>query len=433
MELSTKRAKAITGELGLPGDKALSHLALVLGALCEGISGITSLGEGLDIEATKNCLIRLGVRLVRHRVREHEILAVQGRGPRSLVGTNDWLDCEDSEATIGLLMGVLAGHDMTSRLTGGADLRRVRLDSIADALKRMGATVAFERGLSAPLTIRGAALKAAEVELPALDRRTKAAVLLAGLFADGVTSVEERTLGWDHVERMLRHFGVSLDRDGSRSRVTGGSVPRNAAVRLPGDMHLAAYWVVAASIVPGSDLTMTEIGANPCRTAYLDILDRMGASIERRPWGDNIIGAPEPVGDLRVRAAGLKAVDVPAEETGRAVNELPVLAVAATQAKGRTRFKGLKGLGSEAEALAKASAKLVKALGGKALLSSGVLAVTGPTPLKGARMEAGSDPRIAMAALVAGLVAEGEMSLTHGRCVVDAYPSFRGQLRLMCQ
>ena len=204
---------------------------------------------------------------------------------------------------MGLVMGALAGLDRTSRLTGGADLGSVRLDRIAEALRRMGATVAFEQGRTAPLVIKGAALKAAEVELPARDSGTKAAVLLAGLFADGVTSVKERTSGWDHAERMLRHFGVSLDLAGARSSVTGGSALRNAAVRLPGDMHLAAYWVVAATIVAASDLTMTEIGLNPCRTGYLDILDRMGASIERKPWGDNIIGAPELAGDLVVRSA----------------------------------------------------------------------------------------------------------------------------------
>ncbi|MBI4676359.1 MAG: 3-phosphoshikimate 1-carboxyvinyltransferase [Elusimicrobia bacterium] len=432
MELSTKRSRPLLGELGLPGDKAVSHLALVLGALGEGTTGITGLGEGLDIEATKNCLLKLGVHMAKHKVREHEIIAVQGRGPRSLAATDDWLDCEDSVATLGLLMGVLAGHAMTSKLTGGADLRRVPLETIAGALRRMGAKVAFERGESAPLKIQGAALKAAEVALPAADRQAKGAVLLAGLLAEGVTSVDEPSMSWDHAERMLRHFGVVLDRDGSRSRVTGGARPKSTPVRVPGDMHLAAYWVVAATIVPESDLTLTEIGANPCRTAFLDILDRMGASIERQPWGDNIIGAPEPVGDLRVKAAALKATDVSAAELARAINELPVLAVAATQAEGRTRFKGLKGLGREAEALAKAAAKLVKAAGGKASVRAGDMTVTGPTPLAGIRMEAGSDPRTAMAALVAGLVAEGELNVADGRCVVNAYPSFYSALRLMC-
>ncbi|MBI5622449.1 MAG: hypothetical protein HY924_01585 [Elusimicrobia bacterium] len=431
MELSTKKARPLIGEIGLPGDKELSHLALVLGSLCDGTSGITGLGEGLDVEATKVCLLRLGVQMLRHKVREHEILAVQGKGPRSLVESLDWLDCEDSEATLGLLMGLLAGQDMKSKLTGGEDLRRVPLKGLASVLRGMGATVAFENGESAPLTILGAPLKSAEVEVE--DGKAKAAVLLAGLFAQGVTSVAERGKGWDHVERMFRHFGVPLERAGRACRVEGGALPRCAAVRLPGDMHLAAYWAAAASMVPGSDLTMTEIGANPCRTAWLDILDRMGASIERRPWGDNIIGAPEPVGDLQVKAAGLKGAEVSAEETSRAVHELPVLMAAATQAKGKTRFKGVRALDKSGEVLVKAAAKLVKALGGKVLVRSGVLTVTGPTTLTGLRMEAGKDPRVAMAGLVAGLVAEGEMCLTDGRCVVNAYPTFYSRLRALCQ
>jgi 3-phosphoshikimate 1-carboxyvinyltransferase len=198
-------------------------------------------------------------------------------------------------------------------------------------------------------------------------------------------------------------------------------------------MHLAAYLAVAASIVPGSDLTLSEVGANPCRTAWLDILDRMGASIKRTPWGDNIIGAPEPVGDLQVLAAGLKGVEVSPEETLRAVHELPVLMIAATQAAGKTRFKGIKGLGKDGGALVKSAVRLVKSLGGKALSRAGVLTVTGPSALKGVRMEAGTDPRLAMAALVAGLVCEGEMNLLDGRCVVNAYPTFYTRLRLLCQ
>ncbi|MBI5208630.1 MAG: 3-phosphoshikimate 1-carboxyvinyltransferase [Elusimicrobia bacterium] len=429
MELSTRRGGPLLGELGLPGDKAVSHLALVLGALSEGTSGITGIAEGADIEATKACLLRLGVELDRHSVKGHEIIAVTGKGLRSLAATDDWLDCEDSVATLGLLMGVLAGHPMASKLTGGAALRRVPVGVIEKALRRMGAAVSFEDKDCAPLRIQGAALKAATVALRAPDRHAKAAVLLAGLMAEGETAVEEPSPSWDHAERMLLHFGCPVRREGSRATLPGGARLRSTPVRVPGDMHLAAYWAVAAAIVPKSDLSIVEVGTNPCRTAFLGILARMGAEVGLSPWGDNIIGAPEPVADLRVAAAALKAATVPAPELSRAVDELPILAVAASQARGATRFQGVDTLGPETAGLAKASAKLVRSLGGKASVRGGNLVVTGPAALRGARLPKTPDHRVAMAALVAGLAADGETVVEDGRCVDDAYPSFYGSLK----
>lgn len=428
MLLAISGGRPLLGEVVVPGDKSISHRALILGALAKGSTNITGLGSGADVQSTAACLRRLGAEIDTHEVRRQSVTVVKGRGFRGLTEPAGKLDCGNSGTTMRLLMGVVAGHEMSADFTGDASLRRRPMKRVAEPLTRMGASVKLKAG-KAPLTVKGAALKGIDFVSPVASAQLKSAVLLAGCLGEGKTSVTEPSASRDHTERMLEFFGVPVLREGLRVTVQGGSRLGGVPVRVPGDPSSAAFWAVAATLVPGSHVSLREIAANPTRTAFLDVLDRMGARIERSPWEKGVIGAPEPVMDLLVKAAPLKAADIEAEEVPALIDEVPILALAASQAEGTSRFKGLSELRHKESDRLAAVAEILTAFGARAEVSGDDLVISGPAKLRAARIDPKKDHRLAMTALVAGLLTEGQTSVEDGDCIAISYPTFYDDLK----
>lgn len=418
----------LAGEIAVPGDKSISHRSLILAAMARGKTGITGLGPGADIQSTMDCLRRLGVNVDCHEVRRQSLVTVEGLGFRGLKAPVQELDCGNSGTTMRLMMGVAAGHDLTARFVGDESLSRRPMGRVAKPLVEMGAGIELADGDRSPLTVRGGALKGIQYSLPVASAQLKSAVLLAGLLAEGTTTVVEPVLSRDHTERMLAYFGHSVLRVGLKVSVEGGARLQAAPVRVPGDPSSAAFWAVAATLVPGSDVKLIEVGLNPTRTGFLDVLDRMGARIDREIWPASVIGTAEPVGDLVVRSAKLIATDIGPEEVPRLIDEMPILALAASQAEGVSRFRGLGELRHKESDRLSRVAELLARLGADTRVEGDDLIIDGPRALKGARVSSHGDHRLAMTALVAGLIASGGVEIDDTDCARISYPSFHEEL-----
>jgi 3-phosphoshikimate 1-carboxyvinyltransferase len=419
----------LRGELAVPGDKSISHRALLFGALAKGTTGITGLGPGGDVKSTMACLKAMGADIEVHLVRKQTLVAVKGKGMRAFAQPSAALDCGNSGTSMRLLMGILSGQDFSAKLTGDASLKRRPMARVADPLTKMGAAIKLSKGGKAPVTVKGGALRGIEFVSPVASAQLKSAVLLAGLFADGATTVTEPARSRDHTEWMLRHFRLPVSRRALTVSTEGVKGFAAQPVRVPGDASSAAFWVVAATLVPGSELTIPELNANPTRTAYLSLLERMGAQLERKPWEEGIIGATEPVMDLVVRSSSLKACDVSEDEVPGLIDEIPILALAATQAEGTSRFRGLAELRVKESDRLSAIAKILTQLGAEAKVEGDDLVVSGPAPLKGRALDSLHDHRLAMTGAIAGLLAKGQTTIKHAECADISYPGFFDELK----
>ncbi len=413
-------SRPLRGEVRVPGDKSISHRALLFSAMARGRSVIENLSDGEDVRSTWRCLSDLGVGVISAAGR----VSVEGPGWRGLRQPKGELDCGNSGTTMRMLMGVLAGNAVEARLTGDQSLRRRPMERVAEPLRRMGAAIETTSG-TAPLRVRGAALSGIDYVSPVASAQVKSAVLLAGLLATGTTSVTEPALSRDHTERLLPLFGVVPRREGLKVTVAGGAPMDGARVVVPGDPSSAAFWAVAAAIVPESRLTIRGVGLNPTRTGFLDVLKAMGAAVRVTPAEGC---GEEPVGDVTVEAAPLKAAVVEAREAPRLIDEAPILALAASQAEGESRFRGLSELRHKESDRLSGIARLLTALGGDAEVSGDDLIVRGRAALRGAQVDAQSDHRIAMTAMVAGLIAASPVRVTDADCARISYPGFAGQL-----
>ncbi|MBI3551310.1 MAG: 3-phosphoshikimate 1-carboxyvinyltransferase [Elusimicrobia bacterium] len=414
-------SRGLKGELQVPGDKSISHRALILGAMAEGHTFIDGISEGEDVRSTWRCLQSLRVRITAEAGR----VTVKGSGWRGLITPKRVLDAGNSGTTMRLMMGVLAGSDLYAKLDGDESLRRRPMARVAEPLRRMGADIDLKGGKTAPVRIRGAALKGIDFASPVASAQVKSAVLLAGLLATGETSVSEPVLSRDHTERLLPMFGAKCRRDGLKFTVQGALNLAGARLFVPGDISSAAFWLIAATLAPGSELKLLNVGVNPTRTGVLDALKRMGGRVEVLPR--DLPG--EPSADLLVRSAKLAATDISAGEVPGLIDEVPILALAASQAEGVSRFKGLSELRHKESDRLAAIAALLKALGGSAKVEGDDLIVKGPSKLKGAKVSAGGDHRLAMTALIAGLVSEGAVKVPDADCVEISYPSFLDDLK----
>ncbi len=420
----------LTGSLGVPGDKSISHRALMFGALAVGTTTITGLLEGEDVLRTAAAMRALGAEV---EATGPGGWAVAGRGVGGLVEPSDVLDMGNSGTAARLLCGLLAGHPIFSVMTGDASLRRRPMKRVTEPLSATGARFATREGGRLPLSVQGAADPLPlDYRLPVASAQVKSAVLLAGLCARGTTRVVEPEATRDHTENMLRHFGATLRvaPEGAHGRVIeldGQPELIAAPVVVPGDPSSAAFPLVAALTVPGSVLRILGVGLNPLRTGLFLSLREMGADLaienERTEGG-------EPVGDLVVRAGPLRAVDVPATRVPSMVDEYPILAVAAAHATGTSRFRGLGELRvKECDRLA-ATAALLAANGVGAEIEGDDLLVhgLGGPPPGGGLVVTHMDHRIAMAGLVLGLSARAAVRIDDGAFIETSFPHF---VRLM--
>jgi 3-phosphoshikimate 1-carboxyvinyltransferase len=419
MRLTVKKAQGLRGRVKVPGDKSISHRALLLGAIAEGTTRVRNSLPAADCLATLACVRALSVEV--EMVSETE-LNVQGRGLRGLMEPKDVLDCAGSGTTMRLLAGILAGQPFYSVVTGNEQLHRRPMGRIAKPLRQMGATVLGRgNGCLPPLTILGGNLHGIEYRLPIASAQVKSAILLAGLYADGPTVIHEPGPARDHTERMLAAMGADIEVDGTATTLRGGTGFSSLDIVVPGDISSAAYFIAAVCLVPESEVTIEGIGVNPTRTGFLDALREMGAAIvveNRREIGGELVA------DVVVRAGALKGIEVREDQVPRMIDEFPILAVVASQAWGTTVVSDAAELRvKETDRIANIAAELRK-LGARIEERPGGFVVEGPTRLVGTQVNSHGDHRLAMSLAIAGLVAKGETAVEGAECVVDSFPGF---------
>ena len=411
-------AASLRGHIAVPGDKSVSHRSVLLGAIAEGETTVRGFGRSADTESTIAAVRALGVTVHDDDV---DALRVEGAGLRGLREPVEPIDCGNSGTTFRLLAGILAGQRGRFELAGDESLSRRPMERIAEPLRLMEARVETMDG-TPPLTIEGGELKGIRYELPVASAQVKSCVLLAGLYAAGRTTVVEPLPTRDHTELMLEAAGVTVRRHQRRISVGPAERLRLGEVVVPGDFSAAAPFVVAASLLPGSELTIHDVGLNPRRTGLLDVLARMGARItifHRHKSGG------EPAGDLEVRSAELTATAVTAEEVPLLVDELPLFALAAACARGVSKVEGARELRVKETDRIETVTSSLRGVGVRIAETEDGFTVRGvPTRFRGGSIDSRGDHRIAMLGAVAGLVSRDGVELGDPQAVAVSFPGF---------
>ncbi len=412
-----RRAPAMQCELEVPGDKSISHRAVMMAALSNGPCVIKGFLPSEDCLCTVAAMRSLGVEI---DTPEETTLVVHGRN-RQFVAPKHDIDCGNSGTTMRLMAGILAAQPFRSRLVGDASLSKRPMRRVIEPLTQMGAKITAEgAGDRPPLVIEGGNLQPIHYFSPVASAQVKSAVLLAGLFAPGKTSVTEPVKSRDHTEQMLRHFQVTPKENDLTITVYGNLPLESDDFQVPGDISSAAFWMVAAAAQPRSRLLITNVGLNKTRTGILDVLVRMGATVKE------ILGpeSAEPMGTIEIHGARLHGVEIKGSVIPNVIDELPILAVAGALAQGRTVIGDAGELRvKETDRLA-AIARNLREMGAQVTESEDGLEIFGGAPLHGARLSSYGDHRIAMAFAIAGLFAEGETTITDTECVNTSYPGF---------
>ena len=415
----------LSGAFHPPGDKSVSHRVALMSLLARGETIVSGYSPCQDCASTLAAVKLLGGDVIS----SSDGLCLKGLG--GALGESAAIDCGNSGTTMRLLMGILAGRPGRFELDGDESLRRRPMERVAAPLRLMGAKVDCADGRP-PVRIDGGGLKGFEYELPVASAQVKSAILLAGLYAEGPTTVHEPGPARDHTERMLRAQGARIEVRGRAVTLYPGGELAGLEVTVPGDFSSAAFFIAAACLVPGSELVIEEVGVNPTRTGFLEVLRAMGAEVaveNRRERGG------EPVADIVVRTEGgdggppLRGVEVGGELVPRMIDEFPILAVVATQAEGETVVRDAAELRvKETDRIAAIASELRK-LGAHVEERPDGFVVEGPTRLVGARVDSHGDHRLAMSLAVAGLVAEGETIVEGAECIGDSFPGFEETLR----
>ncbi len=411
----------VRGTVRPPGDKSISHRYALFAALAEGVSQLDGYSTGADCASTLNCLRALGVAIqVTARDGTGLQLRITGRGPRGFLAPADTLDAGNSGSTMRMLAGILAAQPFVSRIAGDESLSRRPMRRIIAPLERMGARIGSDDGRP-PLAIQGAAaLRAIDFQTEVPSAQVKSAVLLAGLHADGETRVTEALQTRDHTERGLRAFGINVRRDGLTVSVEGGQRGHGATLMVPGDISSAAFWMVAAAALPGSEVQVEGVGLNPTRTAILGVLRRMGAEVDVDQGQPT---AAEPMGRVVVRHARQHAVDIAPAEVPGLIDELPVLAALATHG-GNLRVSGAEELRVKESDRIKDLAEGLRRLGAEIDEFRDGFHVRGDRRLRGGEADARNDHRLAMAFAIAALGASGPTTIHDAGAAAVSYPEF---------
>ncbi len=410
------RPAGVGGTLSVPGDKSISHRAVLLGSLANGVSEVKGFLPGADCVATLAAMRAMGVEV---EVIWPDHLRIHGVGLHGLQAPQEPLDMGNSGTGMRLLAGLLAGQDFSSVLTGDESLSRRPMDRVAVPLRAMGADIATEAG-HAPLRIVGRKLQPIRYLMPVASAQVKSAILLAALYAEGETVIAEPGITRDHTERMLRTLGCELGGSGQRVTIRGGQPLQACDIDVPGDFSAAAFFITAAAINEGSELVLTDVGVNRTRIGLLDLLTEMGADISLSP--PRAVGT-EHVADIRVRGMPLRGIDVPPELVPLAIDEFPVFFVAAACASGTTRVSGAAELRHKESDRIQAMADGLSALGISArALPDGIMIAGGQ--IRGGQIDSCGDHRIAMAFAVAATVAAGPVQIADIANVATSFPDF---------
>jgi 3-phosphoshikimate 1-carboxyvinyltransferase len=411
-------ARGVRGTVSLPGDKSISHRYAMLAAIADGPSRLANYSTGADCASTLGCLCSLGVRW-EHKDEAENVIAIEGSG-LSLAAPTHALDCGNSGSTIRMLSGILAGQRFTSELAGDESLARRPMQRVITPLTAMGAQIESQNGRP-PLRINGANLKAIRYQMPVASAQVKTCLLFAALFADGETFVAEPLRTRDHGELALRAFGATLERSGNEARIRGGQRLRGIEARIPGDVSSAAFFLCAAALFPGSQLTIPNLLMNPTRARLLDVLAQMGLRISVTQL-EEMHG--ELVGTLQVEGARLKGAKIAGAETAALIDEIPVLAAIAPFTEQGIEVRDAKELRvKESDRIASIATNL-RAMGAQVTEFDDGLTIPGGQYLHGAELQSFGDHRIAMACSIAALRAQGETLIHGSECAAISYPAF---------
>lgn len=409
----------LKGEIIVPGDKSISHRSIMFASLAHGDSYIRGFLRGEDNLATLNAFKSMGVKIEEPVYGE---LKVSGSGLAGLQEPADVLDCGNSGTTMRLMSGVLAGQEFFSVLSGDRYLRRRPMARVIDPLARMGAQIwGREHNRCAPLAIRGSRLRGISYNSPVASAQVKSAILLAGLKAEGTTTVHEPHVSRDHTERMLRHMGVELESFSGGVRIEGGQELHGKELEVPGDISSAAFFLVAALIVPDSELLIKNVGMNPTRSGIVDILCSMGGDIQVLNARN---AAGEPVADLLVRTSDLKGIEIGGDMVPRAIDEFPVVSVAAACAHGITTIRDAAELRVKETDRIAAMEAVLRTLGVEVDGHEDGMTIHGREVLRGGKVKSYGDHRIAMSAAIAGLRARAAVEIEDTACTATSFPSF---------
>lgn len=429
MKLCLNAVPHLRGEITVPGDKSITHRALLLGAISQGASCIEGSLSGGDCQATVGCLQALGVALERPSPQE---VIVRGQGLRGWHEPLNVLHCIRSGTTMRLLAGLLAGQDFYSVLSGDAQLLRRPMARVAEPLCQMGAQIwGREGGRLPPLSVQGSPLRGVAHQLDVASAQVKSCLLLAGLYAQGETAVLEPGPSRDHTERMLRARGVAVETTGLRHALQGPvETLQPVETVVPGDFSSAAYFIVGAMLTPASRVLIRNVGVNPTRTGLLDALAAMGGTVQVLDLHET---GGEPVADLLVETQALRATEVRGELVPRMIDEFPILALAATQAQGVTRVRDAAELRVKESDRIATIVSAMRALGARIEPTADGFDIEGPTPLRGTTVESHGDHRLAMTLAIASLIAAEQTTLQGAECIADSFPGFQERLMTLSE
>ncbi|MBW4625819.1 MAG: 3-phosphoshikimate 1-carboxyvinyltransferase [Brasilonema octagenarum HA4186-MV1] len=421
---------SLQGRIRVPGDKSISHRALMLGAIAEGETQISGLLLGEDPRSTASCFQAMGAEISELNT---ELVRVKGIGLGNLQEPVDVLDAGNSGTTIRLMLGLLASHaGRFFTVTGDSSLRSRPMSRVIKPLQEMGSQIWGRKGNTlAPLAVQGKSLKPIHYNSPIASAQVKSCILLAGLTTEGKTIVTEPSLSRDHSERMLRAFGANLvtDHQTNSVTITGPTQLYGQTVIVPGDISSAAFWLVAGAIVPDSELVIENVGVNPTRTGILEALAMMGADIQQENQREV---AGEPVADLRVRSSRLKSCTISGDIIPRLIDEIPILAVAAVFAQGTTIIRDAAELRVKESDRIAVTAQQLNKMGAQVTELPDGMEITGGTSLSGAEVDSHTDHRIAMSLAIASLKASGQTIIQRAEAAAVSYPEFFTTLQQVC-
>ena len=413
-----KRSAPLRGEITVPGDKSISHRAVMFGALAKGTTSITNFLKGADCLSTISCFEKMGIKIEQL---PSEIL-IHGKGLHGLKAPETVLDAGNSGTTTRLLSGILAGQAFCTTLTGDASIQKRPMTRIITPLSQMGGKIeSLSDNGCAPLKITGHPLKPIHYLSPVSSAQVKSCVLLAGMYADGITKVTEPYLSRNHSELMLRSFGADVISEGTTAAITGNPVLEGQNVIVPGDISSAAYFIAAGLLIPGSEILIKDVGINPTRDGILKVCADMGADIQllnKREYGK------EPVADILVKHSELKATVIEGALIPTLIDELPMLAVMAAFAQGTTVIRDAQELKVKESNRLDIIVQHLSAMGADIIPTEDGMEIHGGKPLKGAVLDSYMDHRIAMSFAVAGMAADGETEILNASCVDISYPEF---------
>ncbi|MED4581394.1 3-phosphoshikimate 1-carboxyvinyltransferase [Brevibacillus choshinensis] len=425
--LRVRQANKINGTVKVPGDKSISHRAVMFGSLAEGTTTIEGFLTGADCLSTISCFRRMGIQIEQHG----DKVTVEGKGWYGLQEPSERLDVGNSGTTIRLMSGIMSTQPFHVVMEGDESIAKRPMRRVIGPLRQMGAKIDGRKdGEFTPLAIRGGDLEGISYQSPVASAQVKSAILLAGLQAKGVTSVTEPHLSRDHTERMLAAFGVNVVRDGLTVSVEGGQSLKGRAIQVPGDISSAAFLIAAVMMVPGSSLLIENVGINPSRTGIIDVVQAMGGDLEL--VNERVVNE-EPVADLLVKHSQLQGIEIAGDIIPRLIDEIPVIAVMATQAKGHTVIRDAEELKvKETDRIATVVSQLSK-FGAKVTPTDDGMIIEGESVLSGAVIDSMGDHRIGMAMAIAGLSASGETVIENEEAIDVSFPGFAELLERISQ